>query len=76
MHRFIGMFAFAIHDRDTGTVTLVRDRFGIKPLYYARTDRVLLFASEIKALLAALDAADGSTSGACSSGSSTATSTC
>jgi asparagine synthase (glutamine-hydrolysing) len=55
MHRFIGMFAFAVHDRDTGAVTLVRDRFGIKPLYYTRTDRSILFASEIKALLAALE---------------------
>jgi asparagine synthase (glutamine-hydrolysing) len=55
MHRFIGMFAFAVHDRATGAVTLVRDRFGIKPLYYARTDRSILFASEIKALLAALE---------------------
>jgi asparagine synthase (glutamine-hydrolysing) len=51
MHRFVGMFAFAIHDRDTETVTLVRDRFGIKPLYYTSTERFLLFASEIKALI-------------------------
>jgi asparagine synthase (glutamine-hydrolysing) len=55
MHRFVGMFAFAIHDRDTETVTLVRDRFGIKPLYYARTSRFLLFASEIKALIPELE---------------------
>ena len=55
MERFIGMFAFAIHDRDSGTVTLVRDRFGIKPLYYARTERLIVFASEIKALLTVLD---------------------
>jgi asparagine synthase (glutamine-hydrolysing) len=55
MQRFVGMFAFAVHDRDTDTVTLVRDRFGIKPLYYARTDRFILFGSELKALLPALD---------------------
>jgi asparagine synthase (glutamine-hydrolysing) len=55
MQRFVGMFAFAVHDRDTDTVTLVRDRFGIKPLYYARTDRFIMFASEVKALLEALD---------------------
>ena len=54
MHRFVGMFAFAIHDAETGTVTLVRDRFGIKPLYYAKTERFILFGSEIKALLTAL----------------------
>jgi asparagine synthase (glutamine-hydrolysing) len=53
--RFVGMFAFAVHDREAGTVTLVRDRFGIKPLYYARTERLILFASEIKALLTVLD---------------------
>ena len=32
--RFNGMFAFAIHDAHTGTVTIARDHFGIKPLYY------------------------------------------
>jgi asparagine synthase (glutamine-hydrolysing) len=55
LERFIGMFAFAVHDRDTGTVTLLRDRFGIKPLYYARTDHFILFASEVKALMVAMD---------------------
>jgi asparagine synthase (glutamine-hydrolysing) len=55
MQRFVGMFAFAVHDRDTDTVTLVRDRFGIKPVYYARTDRFIAFASEVKALLLAID---------------------
>ena len=55
MHRFAGMFAFAIHDRETDTITLVRDRFGIKPLYYARTDRFIMFASEVKALLVAME---------------------
>jgi asparagine synthase (glutamine-hydrolysing) len=55
MQRFVGMFAFAIHDRDTDTITLVRDRFGIKPVHYARTDRFIMFASEIKALLVAIN---------------------
>lgn len=48
--RFTGMFAFAIADTVTGDVFLVRDRFGIKPLYYARVGNTILFASEVKAL--------------------------
>lgn len=51
--RLKGMFAFAIHDRDSGCVWLVRDRFGIKPLYFAQGPGWLRFASTLPALLAA-----------------------
>lgn len=46
-----GMFAFAIWDRETGTLFAARDPFGIKPFYYYHRDNLLLFASEIKAFL-------------------------
>lgn len=54
--RAIGMFAFAVWDRQTNTLTLVRDRLGEKPLYYGWQGRgneaVFLFGSELKALRA------------------------
>lgn len=46
-----GMFAFAIFDTRTHQLTLVRDRFGIKPLFYANIDRDFVFASSIPAIL-------------------------
>lgn len=53
LDRFLGMFAFAISDTVEGTVTIVRDRLGIKPLFYCEHGTELYFASEIKGLLAA-----------------------
>lgn len=53
LDRFIGMFAFAIWDVQEQQLLLVRDRFGVKPLYYAFWDNILVFASEIKTLWAA-----------------------
>ncbi len=50
--RLNGIFAFAIWDRRSGELHLVRDQMGIKPLYYAESPGGLVFASEIKTLLA------------------------
>lgn len=48
----VGMFAFAVFDRETRDLTLVRDRVGIKPLYWAQQGRRFAFGSELKAILA------------------------
>lgn len=48
VQRFIGMYAFAILDKEKNVLTLVRDRAGIKPLYYYERDGMFLFGSELK----------------------------
>lgn len=49
--RLVGMFAFAIFDRDALTLTCVRDPFGVKPFFFAREGADFFFASELPALL-------------------------
>ncbi|HUA40934.1 MAG TPA: asparagine synthase (glutamine-hydrolyzing), partial [Streptosporangiaceae bacterium] len=54
LQRFRGMFAFALLDEHTGHLVLARDPFGIKPLYYLPRGNGVVFASELKALVAAI----------------------
>ncbi len=54
--RFNGMWAFALYDRRLRRIFCSRDRFGIKPFFYAGTDQAFVFGSEIKQLLPFLPA--------------------
>ena len=51
--RFHGMFAFVLHERDSGRLVMARDRFGIKPLYLAEAGGALRFASSLPAIVKA-----------------------
>ncbi len=51
VHHLRGMFGFALWDNEKGRLLLVRDRLGIKPLYYADRPEAFVFASEIKSIL-------------------------
>jgi len=55
VERFNGMFAIALYDREDETVYLIRDRIGKKPLYYWYQDGELVFASELKPIMACPD---------------------
>ncbi len=52
LNRLVGMFAFVVFDRNAGTLTCVRDPFGIKPFFYAQEQGSFLFASELPAIKA------------------------
>lgn len=54
LKRFRGMFAFVVFDQRSGHLTLARDQLGIKPLFFARRNGGVVFASELKALVAAV----------------------
>lgn len=51
VHKFIGMFAFVVINRKSGKAWIFRDRLGVKPLYYYVDSNIIIFASELKAIL-------------------------
>lgn len=51
VHKFIGMFAFGIWDKRVKKLYLLRDRAGVKPLYYYNNNGIFMFGSELKALM-------------------------
>lgn len=55
LHRFNGMWAFVIYDRQEKSTFAARDRFGVKPFYYIQTDKIFAFCSEIPPLLTLLE---------------------
>ena len=55
--RLNGQWSFALYDRKTHTAVIARDRYGVRPLYYAQPDGDLVFASEVKAIFASGDVA-------------------
>jgi asparagine synthase (glutamine-hydrolysing) len=52
IEKFIGMFAFALFDKNSNETFLVRDRVGVKPIYISNTSKGFVFASEIRSVLA------------------------
>jgi len=54
LHKFNGMWAFVIYDKETKEIFGARDRFGVKPFYYFKDENSFMFASEIKAIRVAL----------------------
>ncbi len=51
LEKFNGIFAFAIFDTETSEIIIVRDHFGVKPLYFYKKDDLFLFGSELKSFL-------------------------
>jgi asparagine synthase (glutamine-hydrolysing) len=51
LHKLDGIFAFSLWDKETQTLWLVRDRFGVKPLYLFKKDRTIAFASEMRSFI-------------------------
>lgn len=55
LRKIVGMFSFVVLDKEKNKLTLVRDAFGIKPLYYAICDNGIYFGSDIRSLLPLMD---------------------